>query len=114
MREQLDLIRVILDHKKRLYNLPQGSYNWFKKTQFDMLSYSGWAVDELLDYVYKRKPLDVMASVEEFRTTMDLFACEATTEKATEIFLYAEDVATNILDELLILGCGEQDGQRKI
>lgn len=70
------------------------------KTLFAQKSYSNWAKKEIDRYLAQNKG-DSIDAVEEFRSMMDSFACNAKTAEANFMFSVAYDVATDVLDGLI-------------
>ena len=75
------------------------------KKNFQQLSYSKWAANEVLSYVLKRQNVRPLFAVEEFSAIMDKHACE--NSKTGYIFSVAYDISTDILD--MLIAKGEQE-----
>ncbi len=70
------------------------SKDWFKQ-----ISYSRWAVDEILKRIEKNGSTPPVLIVEDFIREMDVFSCR--NRRAGIIFSVAHDMAENILDVLI-------------
>lgn len=68
--------------------------DWFKQ-----VSYSRWAVDEILKRIEKNGSTPPVLIVEDFIRKMDVFSCR--NRRAGIIFSVAHDMAENILDVLI-------------
>ncbi|WP_297183047.1 hypothetical protein [uncultured Phocaeicola sp.] len=72
------------------------SRDWFKQ-----ISYSRWAVDEILKRIEESKFTPPIMVVEDFIRKMDDFSCK--NKKTSIIFSVAHDMAENILDVLIAM-----------
>ena len=101
--EGIEYVLAVIDNlKEKDYQAPI-SYYRLKKASFEYRSYCRSGIEELKDYLRKhpdQNPIDV---IEEFRYQMDIFACKTKNGGANFMFSVYYDVATNILDELLVI-----------
>lgn len=94
------VLKIIDRMQKELYRSPE-SYR-INSAQFMFQSYKKWALNELLLYLLIRRDENPIERVEEFRYQMDVAATSATTDDRNFMFSVAYDVASDILDILLI------------
>ena len=73
-----------------------------RKKNFQQLSYSKWAANEVLSYVLKRPDVRPVKTVEYFAKKMDAYACK--NGKAGYAFSVAYDISMDILDMLITKG----------
>ena len=95
------MIAAILEYKENL-NQPVTAY---PQVQFTQSSYSHWAVDEILMYIFVHLNLTPVQAVERFRSKMNYYSTmqDKVDSEANCIFSIAYDVATNILDVLIAM-----------
>lgn len=79
---------------------PLPSYHGNKKI-FYYVSYMNSALDEIKAFILKHRDQNIVSTMEDFRSLMDDYACEARTPSQNFIFSIYYDVATNILDMVL-------------
>lgn len=94
----LDLLSIL---EKDWFKKPTKYYE-LKKIDFEYKSYSHFAIEELRLYLLNHKNEDPIYLLDEFRNKMDTFACDSKTGNSNFMFSVYCDVATNVLDELLI------------
>ena len=93
---------VLVDkHIAKHYKKPTRYYG-MDRVKFQQQSYAHSAAIELRDYLDKHRTHEPIGLVEEFRYAMDNFACASKTSKQNFMFSVAYDVATDILDMLLM------------
>lgn len=83
------------------YKAPE-TYYGMTKARFMLSSYSTWALHELKLYAMKNTKEDPITCVENFRSMMDKLACEAKTSEANFMYSTCYDVATDVLDMMLV------------
>ncbi len=73
-----------------------------KTMDFAFTSYSISALEDILEHIRQNRDKSPLTIVEEYRDKMDTYACSKT--EGSYIFSVAYDVATGVLDDLLIKG----------
>lgn len=83
---------------------PPKSYYGMKRVEFNQVSYAHSGAKELKKFLLEySKTMNYIEIIEDFRWTMDTFACEAKTQSASFMFSVYCDVAVEVLD--LLLSC---------
>lgn len=72
------------------------------KEKFQSTSYDNWAYQECIGYICSNMDKDPIESCWNFRSIMDNSAMEATNKYAKQIFASGYEVATEILDYLIL------------
>lgn len=99
----LNYVLEIIDNlKEKDYQAPI-SYYRLKKASFEYRSYCRSGIEEIKDCLRKYPDQNPIAVIEWFRHQMDMFACKTKNGGANFMFSVYYDVATNILDELLVI-----------
>lgn len=83
------------------YKAPSTYYGTTKLT-FMVTSYKHWALNELRLYTLKHLKVDPITCIENFRNIVDDLACNAETTDSNFIYSTCYDVATDVLDMLLV------------
>ena len=78
------------------------TYYGVTKQEFLLSSYKTWALHELRVYVLQHPKDDPITCIENFRHMVDGYACDSKTPDANFMFSVSYDVATDVLDMLLI------------
>ena len=94
------ILSVIDEFRDEYYKSPT-SYYHRRKVDFEYQSYKRSAMDEIKFYLMEHENEDPVSAVEEFRYTMNSFACETKNGGANFMFSIYYDVATDVLDVLL-------------
>ncbi len=71
------------------------------KARFKQVSYSRWAIDEIVKSIEASRSVPPVVVVEKFIRKMDDFSCR--NDKTSIIFSVAHDMAENILDILIAM-----------
>lgn len=97
------MMAAILEYRANLAE-PVTAY---PQTHFTQSSYSHWAVDEILMYIFVHLKLTPIQAVERFRAKMNSYSTMqkdgSRNTEANCIFSIAYDVATDILDILIAM-----------
>lgn len=96
---------VLIDkHIAKYYKAPTRPirFNGMDLIKFQEASYKRWAAREIRDYLDRHRKHEPINAVEEFRYSMDQFACSTKNPRKNFMFSVAYDVATDILDMLLM------------
>lgn len=97
MNDDLNMINAI---KAYVYDIGEPEYGW-PKSEFNRVSYTKWAANEVLIFVLAHTDWTPIRSVEEFKYLMAKFMYKPTHRtEVTEIFRTAYDVADDISDIL--------------
>lgn len=93
-------LKIIDRMRKESYQSPK-TY-WMDSTKFAYRSYQKWALDEIRLYLLIRSDQNPIERIEDFRYQMDVAATRATTDSCNFMFSIAYDVASDVLDVLLV------------
>ena len=81
------------------YNFP--SYSIKTKNRFELVSYSTWAVEELLRYILQRDPSNPVPAIRSFITKMSKFS--KSNPRTSKAFSLAQYIAMDVLDIFLAM-----------
>jgi len=88
-------IQVILNYLEKDSEPPQ---LWMGKRDFEELSFSRWAADELLNAIWDKPLVPAEDTVEAFAIKMELYAMFAERQSASRIFSIAARTAEELLE----------------
>lgn len=96
---RFDILEAIENYGSMSYPAPK---QYFGKTDVNFVNkaYQNWAVEELLDFLWKKEEIQhpVVCQIEEFGSMMGRFAVVQKNIDTMNMFSIAQDVATDILD----------------
>lgn len=87
----LAIIDILLKKTK-----PRSYY--VKRESFQIATYEHWALCEIAAEITNRENISPMEILEQFRSKVDRYCCDAKTDTQRIIFATAYDVATDLLD----------------
>lgn len=93
-------LQIVERLKKEWYEAPK-TYR-MSQTDFYYTSYESWALREVKTYLMIHSDQNPIDALDEFRYQMDCAAVNAKTETTNFIFSICYDVATDVLDNLLM------------
>ena len=93
-------LTIVEQMRNELYKSPE--IYQINSVQFAFQSYRKWAMDELRLYLLIRSDQNPIERIEEFRYQMDIAATSAKTDSCNFMFSIAYDVASDVLDVLLV------------
>ena len=92
--------RVLSAIREVRYELKEPGSKW-PRGRFEQQSYSRWAINELIFYIYKSEPMPTIQAVEEFIRKMDDYSCRS--QHTSFAFSVAHDIAVSVLDILIAM-----------
>lgn len=96
------LMRLIDEMLYRGWYQEPSTYYGTTKLTFMMTSYKHWALNELRLYALSHLEEDSVTCVEKFRSMVDCLACDAKTSDSNFMYSVCYDVATDVLDMMLV------------
>lgn len=99
-----DILEAVERYGLEAYPKPR-NYYCMTTSKFEEMSYKNWAVEELLDYLWKKESVayPVIDRVEMFKNMVGEFALKHKSIDSVYMFSIAEDVSNDILDFLISL-----------
>lgn len=94
-------LKLIGYHNRKYYKRPFKEYG-MDKDLYKEREYKYQAANDILNYLNNHRDWEPLNAIEEFRYTMDTLATATKSSKKNYMFSVAYDVATDILDMLLM------------
>ena len=92
-------LRIIFADYIYDYNFP--SYSIKTQNRFELVSYSTWAVEELLNYILQHNPSNPIPAIKSFINKMNKFSNN--NPKTSKAFSLARYIAMDVLDMFLAM-----------
>lgn len=100
-------VSSILSHLAKRYRAQYDEPHTIYKKEgdsafFRQSVYSKWAIKEIFRYLDENRHLEIIESLENFRYMADNYACKKEDPQISFMFSVAKDVATDILDYVIM------------